>query len=556
MEVFMKNKIRLLLVFSLFVFVLSCDKKSTEPDIEIPSNPMNLQGYQISTTSLKLQWIDNSDNEIGFIIERNDLNSKTWIEIDRTDVNTNEFIDNTVSSGIYYSYRVCSYNESGNSPYSNEYSIIECESPENLKCYSTSINSITLSWSDKSTNEIGFKIERKTNSSDWTEIVSVDSNIVVYTDNGLGITQYFYRICSYNIFGVSQYVENSHILPYKWSNYYTGQLSSKILVTNDNKVITTTRPDGASDNDNLCILDENGLLIKKIEELDFSSYELDVFDNLYLLLNGIVIVEYDFINEQIEWSNSSYDYYYFKILNDKIYAVTYDQKVVCLDLSGNEIWSYDPSSHPIVYDIRAISISHDNSKLFFVTSDYDSNYQLFSINSNDGTESWVINTESYCFNISTNFLNQIYLSTNQGLYVYDYQGNMLWNNLSFESPHIVVKFDFLGNSYFSYQSTLYNFDSDGNMLWSFSTGEEDSSHPCIMNNNIVLLATRSGSNGKLYAISNSGNPLEDLILTTTINHNIHIYSITLDNYDNILIPINKMNPWNESCLLSIHSNYF
>lgn len=64
----------------------------------------------------------------------------------------------------------------------------------------------TLTWADNSTNESGFRIERSTNGTTYTEIATVGANVVSYVDSGLpNATTYWYRIRAYNSSGNSSY---------------------------------------------------------------------------------------------------------------------------------------------------------------------------------------------------------------------------------------------------------------------------------------------------------------------------------------------------------------
>ena len=64
----------------------------------------------------------------------------------------------------------------------------------------------TLSWTDNSSNESGFRIERSSNGTSFSEIATVGANVITYVDSGLaGSTQYWYRIRAYNTAGNSAY---------------------------------------------------------------------------------------------------------------------------------------------------------------------------------------------------------------------------------------------------------------------------------------------------------------------------------------------------------------
>jgi hypothetical protein len=70
-----------------------------------------------------------------------------------------------------------------------------------------SIYRVTLSWEDQSSNEQGFKIERKTGiNGTFSEIATVGSNVTRYTDTEVRpATIYFYRVRAYNSAGYSTY---------------------------------------------------------------------------------------------------------------------------------------------------------------------------------------------------------------------------------------------------------------------------------------------------------------------------------------------------------------
>jgi hypothetical protein len=66
---------------------------------------------------------------------------------------------------------------------------------------------LQLSWTDNSTNEDGFKIERgPATAGPFTQIGTAGSNIASYTDSGLAdATNFCYRVRAYNVAGDSAY---------------------------------------------------------------------------------------------------------------------------------------------------------------------------------------------------------------------------------------------------------------------------------------------------------------------------------------------------------------
>jgi hypothetical protein len=82
--------------------------------------------------------------------------------------------------------------------------------PSALAPNAVSYKKIVLTWTDKSSNEDGFIIERKKNgcnsSAAWNEIATIGKNINSYNDvEAEPDTRYSYRVKAYNVFGDSQY---------------------------------------------------------------------------------------------------------------------------------------------------------------------------------------------------------------------------------------------------------------------------------------------------------------------------------------------------------------
>jgi len=79
--------------------------------------------------------------------------------------------------------------------------------PSGLSATAASQTQINLSWTDNSTNETGFKIERSlTSGSGFSQIATTSANAVSYSDTGLSAAiTYYYRIRAYNADGNSDY---------------------------------------------------------------------------------------------------------------------------------------------------------------------------------------------------------------------------------------------------------------------------------------------------------------------------------------------------------------
>ncbi len=80
--------------------------------------PTNLNYEQLTISSIKLDWQDNSNGEEGFIIERK-IYEGDWIEIATVGENVTEFTDDTLGNYLYF-YRVWAFSGNFYSVYSEE----------------------------------------------------------------------------------------------------------------------------------------------------------------------------------------------------------------------------------------------------------------------------------------------------------------------------------------------------------------------------------------------------------------------------------------------------
>ncbi len=78
--------------------------------------------------------------------------------------------------------------------------------PSNLIANTISSSQINLTWQDNSSDETGFKIERKTGTGSYSQIATVGANVTSYSNSGLSTgTTYYYRVRAYNAAGNSNY---------------------------------------------------------------------------------------------------------------------------------------------------------------------------------------------------------------------------------------------------------------------------------------------------------------------------------------------------------------
>lgn len=76
--------------------------------------------------------------------------------------------------------------------------------PGNLAAVAASTSAINLTWTDNSSDEAGFKVQRSTDGATWTEIASLGANVASFSSAGLSAgTAYSYQVYAYNSIGNS-----------------------------------------------------------------------------------------------------------------------------------------------------------------------------------------------------------------------------------------------------------------------------------------------------------------------------------------------------------------
>ena len=179
-----------------------------------PNAPSGLAAGSATSSSLTLTWTDNSSNETGFKIERSTSPSSGFTQIATVGANVTSYTSTGLSASTVYFYNVRAYNAVGDSAYANTASgqtlpgaVVPPNAPSGLATGSATSSSLTLTWTDNSSNETGFKIEYSASSMvPFTQIATVGPNVTTYVVTGLSAsTVYRFRVRAYNTAGDSDY---------------------------------------------------------------------------------------------------------------------------------------------------------------------------------------------------------------------------------------------------------------------------------------------------------------------------------------------------------------
>ncbi len=84
----------------------------------VPAAPGSLKATAISSTVISLSWVDKSNNENGFVLERK-TDTSNFLPVLTIGANTTSVNDTVLNSDTSYAYRLSAYNWSGTSDYSN-----------------------------------------------------------------------------------------------------------------------------------------------------------------------------------------------------------------------------------------------------------------------------------------------------------------------------------------------------------------------------------------------------------------------------------------------------
>ena len=149
----------------------------------------------MSSSRIDLTWIDNSASETGYKIERRKTATGTYSQIAQVGANVQSYSDTKgLDPSRRYYYRVRAANGTIDSDYSNASSATTLldipGAPANFTITSLQSNQVSLSWTDDSNNETGFKIQRREGvTGTYGEIKTTGANVTSYADRNTALRE-------------------------------------------------------------------------------------------------------------------------------------------------------------------------------------------------------------------------------------------------------------------------------------------------------------------------------------------------------------------------------
>ncbi len=178
---------------------------------QAPLAPANLQSLAATSSTITLSWTDRATNETGYEIQRRTIGG-SWVTAGQTAAGATQFVDAGLAANTTYEYRVRALGTSANSEYTAAITAATSSgetgvpnAPSGLRVTGTTSTSVSLAWTDNSSIETGFELQRRSGGS-FSTIATLSANVTAYTDTGLtsGLA-YEYQVRALGASGNSAY---------------------------------------------------------------------------------------------------------------------------------------------------------------------------------------------------------------------------------------------------------------------------------------------------------------------------------------------------------------
>ncbi len=181
---------------------------------ETPGAPTELKANGLSSSSIRLEWLDNSANEKRFEIQRSLDGGASFTPLAEVGANVKAYTDEGLLPEKSYTYRVRAANDGGASAFSNNATGRTKPSapgvPTRLAITEPSVSTLKASWRDEGGKATGFELQRKKTDGDFVTIANLGADARQFVDRGLAPNAaYKYRIRAKNDGGLSAYSDEA-----------------------------------------------------------------------------------------------------------------------------------------------------------------------------------------------------------------------------------------------------------------------------------------------------------------------------------------------------------
>jgi formylglycine-generating enzyme required for sulfatase activity len=216
------------------------DYVSDNSSVSFPE-PTNLVYTKETLSTIRLNWADNSYGEEGFKIDKK-VGTQDWISsFASVGENITTWTDTNAEINEYLQYRIYGY-KGLNLTESVSTEIIDntIPAPTALSIVQNNVHTFTLYWTDNSLGEDGFRIERKIDEGEFTEIATVtETNYVDDSVAKKGYGTVYYQIRAYKGIYNSAYATANSEVSFPAPTYITAtqlSLTSVNLTWDDNSI--------------------------------------------------------------------------------------------------------------------------------------------------------------------------------------------------------------------------------------------------------------------------------------------------------------------------------
>ncbi len=178
-----------------------CDNREpvgTDPSAAVVGGvkaPSGTSARPTSSSAVLVIWTDNSPNEDGFRVERSASGAGPWEIAARTGAGATSIEDAGRASEQAVCYRVVALRRSNESIPSGTDCTTPPAAPTGLTATRVDQQTVDLAWTDNSSAEDGYEVQRSTaESGPYTVVVNLAAGAVSYHESGLSSSAYWYRV--------------------------------------------------------------------------------------------------------------------------------------------------------------------------------------------------------------------------------------------------------------------------------------------------------------------------------------------------------------------------